>query len=424
MNKWLWFIPLTAVAFTLTGCEDGYSDSVLYHVRTDPILDKKPGDEHIYPDPPGQLPILAIADFRDVRNPYHKKNLEKDLVKDGVFIDPNLIGASDRAAIRTGLESLFGTPAKPKVAEIDDETRKLLKLSDADLAQGSKLYRIHCLHCHGVTGDGRGPTARWVNPHPRDYRQSRFKFQSVDQTKGASPPHRNDLLRALEIGLEGTAMPSFIILPQAEREALVSYVIHLSMRGKAEFDTIKNAFKLNPSDNTMKFEDIGVGGLPETIKALHGVNAAAWSSAQSEKSRIQVKPYPYKLDDMQALEASARRGKDYFFGNYKGADQELGKNACNVCHRDYGRQSTFRHDDWGTYAKPNNFVQNVFRGGRRPLDIYYRIHSGISPSGMIAFGNVLKDADETKESKLWDLVNFVQVIGNPNMRKQFGIQID
>ena len=40
------------------------------------------------------------------------------------------------------------------------------------LAEGSKLYRQHCLHCHGLEGNGRGPTGYWVNPPPRDYRAS------------------------------------------------------------------------------------------------------------------------------------------------------------------------------------------------------------------------------------------------------------
>src|SRR5205823_5161144 len=107
--------------------------------------------------------------------------------------------------------------------------------------------------CHGVSGDGHGPTARWVHPHPRDFRQGLFKFASVDRLKLASdsPPRRDDLVRTLQQGIEGTAMPSFGLLEPAEIEDLVSYVIHLSIRGHAEFKTIKNGFQFDAEKNSL-----------------------------------------------------------------------------------------------------------------------------------------------------------------------------
>src|SRR5207244_5072418 len=115
----------------------------------------------------------------------------------------------------------------------------VLKLDEATLAEGSQLYRRHCLHCHGLSGDGRGPTAPWVNPHPRDYRQGMFKFTSSKQSLGERKARREDLLRTLRQGIEGTSMPSFVLLADQDQEALISYVIHLSLRGEVEFDTLK-----------------------------------------------------------------------------------------------------------------------------------------------------------------------------------------
>ena len=45
--------------------------------------------------------------------------------------------------------------------------------------------------------------------------------------------------------------------------------------------------------------------------------------------------------------------------------------------------------------------------------------AGISGSGMIAYGKVL-----SKPETIWDLVNFVQVLPYPAMRKAAGLQID
>ncbi|MBV8313662.1 MAG: cytochrome c, partial [Planctomycetaceae bacterium] len=44
---------------------------------------------------------------------------------------------------------------------------------------GYALYRRHCLHCHGVSGAGDGPTAEFLYPRPRDYRKGLFKFTST-----------------------------------------------------------------------------------------------------------------------------------------------------------------------------------------------------------------------------------------------------
>src|SRR5262249_31478351 len=152
--------------------------------------------------------------------------------------DPTDVSDRDRAAMLEVLDYQFGTPAEPRVYGIDKATRDALKLNAKFLDKGSQLYRIHCLHCHGLTGNGRGPTARWVNPHPRDFRQGLFKFSSSGQDK----PRRDDLLHTLHHGVEGTAMQSYNLMPERDLEGLASYVIHLSIRGEAEFRTLKEGF--------------------------------------------------------------------------------------------------------------------------------------------------------------------------------------
>ena len=176
---------------------------------------------------------------KDVQEPFNPLFAKRDsLFKENKLRDPTLIPKADRKLMEEVLLELFGSPASPRV-RVPSEIVKSLRLEDDHLEHGSSLYRLHCLHCHGVTGDGRGPTGRWVNPHPRDYRQGLFKFMSVDQTAGPQQPRRDDLYRVLQQGVEGTAMPSFgVQLPAADLDDLVSYVIHLSMRGKVEFDAI------------------------------------------------------------------------------------------------------------------------------------------------------------------------------------------
>jgi len=420
-------IPFTALSFCVVGCDEAYSEALRYGVRTDPVPLTKLGDEYPFPDQPGQMPILSIDNFQDERNPYFAAHQKNDLIKGKVFLDPTKLADAGRQQIRQVLDKFFGTPAKPTVGGIDDDDLKkqaleVLKLDDKILALGSQEYRKHCLHCHGVTGDGRGPTARWVNPHPRDYRQGRFKFESVDQTQtGQMPPHRDDLMRTLEVGVEGTAMPSFVVLPSDVREALVSYVIHLSLRGMAEFNVFKNKI----DENTLKLDSGET--LEQVVKDYQFNNVSAWVKSQDPANRIKVAPYPYDDNepDLKQLKASVARGKELFSSPRPEWAAKIGKDVCITCHKDYGRQSYFRYDEWGTFAKPNNLLMGVYRGGRRPVDIYYRVHSGIPPSTMNAFANLVPtDPGGKNTNALWDIVNFVRVLGNPNMRQKMGIYVD
>lgn len=101
------------------------------------------------------------------------------------------------------------------------------------LKHGRKLYARHCQHCHGISGDGDGPTAKYLNPRPRDYRQGKFKFTSTAGPAGKAT--RDDLQRIVGQGIPGTYMPAFVpMLKQGELTAIVEYVRWLALRGEVE----------------------------------------------------------------------------------------------------------------------------------------------------------------------------------------------
>ncbi len=117
---------------------------------------------------------------------------------------------------------------------------------------GYGLYRQHCLHCHGVTGDGEGPTAAYLHPHPRDYRKGLFKFTST----GLNKPTRADLLRTIRYGVEGTSMPAFdAMMNDAEIAQVIDYVMFLSMRGETELSLIEIAKTTDEKDAETELSD-------------------------------------------------------------------------------------------------------------------------------------------------------------------------
>src|SRR5262249_32655950 len=152
--------------------------------------------------------------------------------KEKYLLDPSKVNADQRKELGDTLATIFGTPAHPKVnggpSEVQgtlESLRTKLELDEATLELGASRYRQQCLHCHGLTGDGHGATAPWVSPHPRDYRLGRFKFTSSKQDEGRRKPRREDLVRTIHEGIEGSSMPTFRMLTQPEIEALASYVI-------------------------------------------------------------------------------------------------------------------------------------------------------------------------------------------------------
>ena len=148
------------------------------------------------------------------------------------------------------VERLFGTPDDPKIPEVEDEeVANLVSMEHLHRAAGpivpqgetaelGGLYRKHCATCHGVTGNGRGPTGAILNPYPRDYRMGIFKFKST--TRGAKPT-REDLARSIREGIAGTAMVRIPELSEDDVQALVDYVIYLSWRGQVERQMIDAA---------------------------------------------------------------------------------------------------------------------------------------------------------------------------------------
>jgi hypothetical protein len=51
---------------------------------------------------------------------------------------------------------------------------------------------------------------------------------------------------------------------------------------------------------------------------------------------------------------------------------------------------------------PRNLRRGIYRGGRRPLDIYYRIHAGINGAPMPAAKGTIPPED------IWHIVNYVR----------------
>ncbi len=68
------------------------------------------------------------------------------------------------------------------------------------LAAGKTIYQERCVFCHGAEGRGEGPSAKDMDPSPRDFVAADYKIRS---TLFGSLPTDEDLYRVVAKGIPG-----------------------------------------------------------------------------------------------------------------------------------------------------------------------------------------------------------------------------
>lgn len=330
--------------------------------------------------------------------------------------------------IEAGLRQMFGTPLRPKLAmtvdfsgtEFSDEAEEdseaedeeeagdpteaedsvdqaeapTITLVDVDrLRHGSSVYQKRCSGCHGETGDGNGPAAEYLVPKPRDYRKGVFKFTS---TPYGLRPARQDLERVIRRGAKGTSMPAFRWLAEEDLDAVVDYVIYLSLRG-----TVAGGLAYIAED----YEEDELL-FPEDFEETMADEIESWESAEDEVV-LAVSAQP------KYTEETVKLGRTAFI-----------KSSCYSCHGTDAKgqvewlnpeflqaqkalpadqQIQINYDAWGHPAPAANITARLLHGGRRPIDIYRRIYTGINGTPMPQFGQIFEENPDT----IWHLVHYV-----------------
>jgi mono/diheme cytochrome c family protein len=394
-------IGCMGLTLSTLGCSDAFNAGPLEYVESDALTKEIPGKANLAGKPVFQAKVRqALANL-------YGENPQRIKVPDGA---PLLDGGIYLANYRLVGE---GEDARPKriYRPLPDGTPDF----SHPQVGGYALYRRNCLHCHGVSGAGDGPTAPFLYPAPRDYRKGIFKFTS---TPTLLPPHRDDLHRTIKNGLHGTSMPAFDALLSADEiEEVIDYVIFLSVRGRTELDLIEEAAISDEKDpNALS---------AEVVKDVANGVFNKWKQVQTQVLNPPVPRTPSSHE-------SILRGRELFLGRTKE------KLECAGCHGplalgdgpSFVNQDDFNNvvfggnpseraarieelpeavktlwkqkpDEWGNPLRPANLQRGVYKGGRRPLDLYWRIAKGINGAQMPAH------YPQIKEQEIWDLVNFV-----------------
>jgi cytochrome c oxidase cbb3-type subunit I/II len=201
----------------------------------------------------------------------------------------------------------------------------------AAASRGRVAFDRYCISCHGVQGDGRGPTADWIDPRPRVLTSGVFKFRT---TPTGELPTDADLLRTITNGLQQTNMPRWAPLPERERHDLVQYVKTLSPRFATEEQGKPIAIPTRPA-----------------------------MTADLVKKGADV----YKR--MQCATCHGDTGK----GD--------------------GPSAPTLRDDWGFAIQPRDFTQGHLKIGDAPEDVYRTFMTGLDGTPMPSFADSLKPED-------------------------------
>lgn len=300
---------------------------------------------------------------------------------------------------------LFGTSTNPRQRIVDPDAEEpeegeapvLIDAADpAHLKYGGEVYNARCAGCHGITGDGAGPAGSHLRPRPRDYRRGIFKFTS---TPYGQKPARHDLVRTIRRGAKGTSMPAFPWMSDGDLAAVVDYVIFLSQRGEVERDVTLMAGEYEETENLEFYE------FSDAIEAARD----SWIEAE-DAVVLPVTAEPKYTEETVAA------GRTLFLSkgcaNCHGTD---GKGQVEWINPEFlaeqaalpeDQREKINYDVWGEPGPAADLTARMLHGGRRPIDIYRRIWTGINGTPMPSFSGLFAEEPDGA----WHLVHYVRHI--------------
>lgn len=211
---------------------------------------------------------------------------------------------------------------------------------------GKATYERWCAGCHASDGKGAGPAAARMLPRPRDFVKAQYQIRT---TRSGSVPTDDDLMRVIDEGMPGTAMPGWKdALSKTERSNLVAY--------------IKTFSRFFESDKPAVLE---FGRAPRGDAAMIEQGREAFSQLE-----------------------------------------------CWKCHGRVGRgdgpSAPTQEDENKFPIRPADLTQPwLFNGGGTVEDIYHRLRTGMDGTPMPSLSDAL-EGGIVKEEQLWAIAHYVR----------------
>lgn len=223
--------------------------------------------------------------------------------------------------------------------------------SEEWIEYGKNVYARRCEGCHGLTGNGNGPAATFMYKFkPRNFNAGVFKFRL---TPSGSLPQDGDLYRTVTRGIRGSSMPSWHMLPDKVRIAVIQYIKYELAVDRSDPEEPYHYFIEEPAEAPMY---IGMAPEPSEDIVKHGKEV--WQQAK-----------------------------------------------CWECHGNSGKgdgdKSRELEDDFGYPILPADLTAGLYKSGPSVKDIYRTVTTGLSGTPMPSYGDSLPEEDR------WALAYFV-----------------
>jgi mono/diheme cytochrome c family protein len=229
------------------------------------------------------------------------------------------------------------------------EEAPVAAVAEREPPSGARLYSEHCARCHGERGDGRGVSP--LDPPARHFGAEPFKLGT---TSNRLCPTDADLMRVVQHGIPGSAMPAFAQLSEDEWRAVIGHVRQL---------TWTNLFAKLAAKEKEEFGD------------YDPLSVAGQTDKQMQPGQPLAVPTVFAAANPEGL----TRGRELFAQH------------CANCHGPEGKGDGQQVKDPGflndnkTPARPRDLTQGVYKGGGEPEHLYARIVLGIPGTPMPAF---------------------------------------
>lgn len=216
-----------------------------------------------------------------------------------------------------------------------------------EATRGMAVYQRWCAGCHGAEGGADGPAADYMLPRPRDFTMGLYELRT---TPSGELPTDGDILRIIDDGMPGTAMPGWRnTLSKSDRQALV-----------------------------------------EVLKSF----APFFESEQA--------PEPIEIGDApSASEEALAEGREFYE-----------RIECNKCHGEAGRgdgpSASSLEDDRDLPVRAADLTENwLFNGGGSTEAIFTRLLTGMNGTPMPSFADLI-DAEFMTREQLWNVALYVR----------------